>query len=439
MRSTWWALAIVAGLTLPVAAQTPARGSTEREIAAAFAPIFHQGMVGSRYDFITNIDFDGDWVGDNNWDNAAKPEFPQRGYVYYAVSETADALLHPLRGVSSARLQGRRTDRGDAQSGVAPWRARVGRGFDRPRSLTTSCSRTRTISKAVSWSSRRRATLADSDVVIVETLAHNRYLKYQREATLSGNVGAVRVRRTASADLHRAEGARHRGVRGPAARARFGRANQCYRWRPRRWPRRRQPDESDDDATRPVGAASSPGGPATADSSSVAVPAGGGLVDRITGFVSRVEEARRVLNREQPEFIRVYRYTGTAADPEKTEGDIGYDLLPTFETMWARAHRVPNETYGETQDYGRREIRVAGVTATVRTTTIGPLGSSFRGVQGAENKARPPWGWFDMSERDRPLGEWFLDPAAAVQRHFPSSAIDVHYVHQPFLGITRTP
>ena len=42
---------------------------------------------------------------------------------------------------------------------------------------------------------------------------------------------------------------------------------------------------------------------------------------------------------------------------------------------------------------------------------LGVLESALRGVAGAPNKARPPWGWFDISERDRPLGEWFFDPA----------------------------
>jgi hypothetical protein len=112
--------------------------------------------------------------------------------------------------------------------------------------------------------------------------------------------------------------------------------------------------------------------------------------------------------------------------------------VPTYSTLWTRTRRVPNETYGEQQDYGPREVRVAGA-AKARMITLGPLGSSFRGVQGAENKARPPWGWFDMTERDRPLGEWFLDPAAAVRRHFPTIDMDTGYLHQPFLGVTRTP
>jgi hypothetical protein len=61
----------------------------DREIASRFAPVFHQGMVGSgRFDYITNFDFDDDWVGDNNWANAELGQYPLKAYVYYAVSET---------------------------------------------------------------------------------------------------------------------------------------------------------------------------------------------------------------------------------------------------------------------------------------------------------------------------------------------------------------
>ncbi len=79
--------------------QSPTR---EREIAAAFAPVFHQALGDKpRSDYITNFDFDGDWQGDNNWDHADDPKFPLKAYVYYAVSETAThyflhyAIFHP--------------------------------------------------------------------------------------------------------------------------------------------------------------------------------------------------------------------------------------------------------------------------------------------------------------------------------------------------------
>jgi hypothetical protein len=52
--------------------------------------------------------------------------------------------------------------------------------------------------------------------------------------------------------------------------------------------------------------------------------------------------------------------------------------------------------------------------------------------------ARPPWGWFDSRERDRPLGEWFLDPAGIIARHFtPDEPFSRVYVHHPYLGIVE--
>ena len=69
----------------PVIGQTPA----DREIAARFAPVFYQALGDKpRSDYITNFDFDGDWLGNNNWRNTDNLKFPLRAYVYYSVSET---------------------------------------------------------------------------------------------------------------------------------------------------------------------------------------------------------------------------------------------------------------------------------------------------------------------------------------------------------------
>jgi hypothetical protein len=72
------------------------------EIAARFAPIIYQGLDGNpRFDYITNFDFDGDWRGDNNWQNADNSAYPLRAYVYYSVVETEThyfihyATFHP--------------------------------------------------------------------------------------------------------------------------------------------------------------------------------------------------------------------------------------------------------------------------------------------------------------------------------------------------------
>ncbi len=82
-----------------VVAQT---SSPDREIAARFAPILYQALGDKpRSDYITNFDFDGDWRGDNNWENVDDKKFPLRAYVYYSVAETKThffihyAVFHP--------------------------------------------------------------------------------------------------------------------------------------------------------------------------------------------------------------------------------------------------------------------------------------------------------------------------------------------------------
>src|SRR5262245_24661259 len=62
----------------------------ELEIAARFAPVFYQALGDKpRSDYVTNFDFDGDWTGDNNWNNAANQKFPLKAFIYYSVAETS--------------------------------------------------------------------------------------------------------------------------------------------------------------------------------------------------------------------------------------------------------------------------------------------------------------------------------------------------------------
>ena len=66
------------------------KDNRELEIAARFAPVFYQALGDKpRNDYITNFDFDGDWRGDNNWNNAGNTDFPLKAYIYYSVSETS--------------------------------------------------------------------------------------------------------------------------------------------------------------------------------------------------------------------------------------------------------------------------------------------------------------------------------------------------------------
>ncbi len=81
------------------------REKEARDIAIRFAPVFYQRMAGTeaehRYELCTVFDFDGDWIGNNNWQHAADPQYPIWAFVYYSVSETEDhyyihyACYHP--------------------------------------------------------------------------------------------------------------------------------------------------------------------------------------------------------------------------------------------------------------------------------------------------------------------------------------------------------
>ncbi len=110
---TTLSLAILMALTLSsCASPTPAAvtllssppmggkegGASHQELALHYAPVIHQG-VASDQDFITAVDFDGDWVGNNNWEN--QPTGDLSAHVYYSVVETEThwfllyALFHP--------------------------------------------------------------------------------------------------------------------------------------------------------------------------------------------------------------------------------------------------------------------------------------------------------------------------------------------------------
>ncbi len=89
----------------PASSALTAREKQLREIAERFAPVFHQRLAGTaddhRYDYPTNFDFDGDWVGNNNWKNAGDPRHKLWSFVYYSVIEGEDhyyihyAVFHP--------------------------------------------------------------------------------------------------------------------------------------------------------------------------------------------------------------------------------------------------------------------------------------------------------------------------------------------------------
>ncbi|MBZ0253659.1 MAG: hypothetical protein K8I02_10000, partial [Candidatus Methylomirabilis sp.] len=96
-RAAFW------GVLLAFLVPGPARAATELEFAYHWAPILFQDTAqqGSNIspDFISRVDFDGDFRANNNWNN--QPNFPHPAYVYYDLIETetywflAYSFFHP--------------------------------------------------------------------------------------------------------------------------------------------------------------------------------------------------------------------------------------------------------------------------------------------------------------------------------------------------------
>lgn len=337
----------------------------DREIAARFAPVFHQGMgEGPRFDYITNFDFDGDWRGDNNWVNADNPQFKLKAYVYYSVSETQThyfihyALFHPRDYKGGLK-------KGSILSGLIREGAKLGGKYD-PTGLSDEAvlAHENDLEGCLVVVHKRGGSPDQARTVYVETLAHNRYIKYVPERRAAAGYEKVAM-----------------------------------------------------DGERPE----------------LFVEPKGHAIEAFTGDENQLKDS---IN-----GVRRYRYSGHADNPAKqASGPIGYDLLPIYSTLWAHARGGENETYGEAHSYSAISIRalIADSGKTESQSRAGSFGSAFRGTVGAANMARPPWGWFDMNEKDRPLGEWFLDPAGVVKRHFSmGDDFSVEYVHEPYLGIFR--
>ena len=338
----------------------------ERQVASRFAPVFRQALGDHpRADYITNFDFDGDWRGDNNWAHTDDKRFPLRAYVYFAVSETPThffahyAVFHPrdYKGGSTA---------GPLLSDAIREGVRRGGRYD-----PTGLSREAVLAHENDMEGCLIVAAKDGDdptratVVLVETLAHDRILKYAPE-------GAAGI--PASFSRVRLEGQRpvlHVEPKGHGIQAYDGGEGQASRY--------------------------------------------GTLV---------------------------YKFEERADDPEAKaqQEEVGYELVPLFDTLWPRARAGSKETFGEVADYGAVSFASAGSGRQSRRATkkMGRLGAAFLGSFGARNAARPPWGWFDRDERGLPVGAWFFDPASAVKRHLGrGDDFSTAYLHAPFLGISR--
>ncbi|MDQ1557617.1 MAG: hypothetical protein QOD32_677 [Pyrinomonadaceae bacterium] len=348
--------------------QLAGNAARDREIASQFAPVFRQGVGDKRrLDYITNFDFDGDWRGDNNWDNADNARFPQRAYVYYAVSETQThffihyAVFHP-RDYKGSGAGGR------VLTEIIREGKRRGGRYD-PTGLSNEAvlAHENDMEGCLVVAAKSGADVRAARVVFVETLAHDRFLKYlPATVAVEGGKGAFDPVRL--------------------------------------------------DEGRPVLYVEAKGhGVAAYDGGDKQTPSNGTLV---------------------------YKFTGSADDPDKSAGDeVGYALLPISTTIWPRARGGVNQTFGVVYPYGARSISTAQTPSGAlkrRNVNLGSLGSAFRGSKGAVNVARPPWGWIDRGDRGQARGEWFFDSAVTIKRHFKlADDFSVAYTHAPLLGVTR--
>ncbi len=338
---------------------TDQRQDSNKQIAAQFAPFFYQGLGDEpRADFITSFDFDGDWKGDNNWVNLDNRSYPLRAYVYFSVAETAThyfvhyAMFHPRDykgGLANSALIQVLINEGLRRAGKDP----TGGLAD-----DLSLSHENDFEGCLVVAEKQGGDLSKAVVRFVETMAHNRYLRYCPREDRAGVCESIEMK-----------------------------------------------DQ------RPL----------------IFVEPKGHGPSRYTG--SR-QQLRYSIN-----GVMIYSYAGQAGDADKVlslsgekragekaagEKAVRYDLIPIYDTLWSRAQKGENETYGEAFDYQTRSfLKFQGDKPAVKAEQkLGVLGSAFRGTVGFKNKSRPPWGWFDDSEKERPRGEWFFDPASVIARHF---------------------
>jgi hypothetical protein len=323
----------------------------DKQIAAALAPIFHQGLgTEPRFDWIGHYSFDGDWRGDNNWENAGKPEYPIAAWVFYGVRETTSHFFVHY-GVFHPRDYKGGSQRGSILSGVIREGVKIGGEYDPTgRAQEAVLAHENDLEGVMVVAEKSGPDPANAKLAFVETLAHNVFHKYRpAELKTEGNHARVYIE---------------------------PKGHGIYAW--------------------------------TGDALQ--------LKDCVNG-------------------VLVYTFTDGAAQPTPGETTAGYGLMPLYSTLWKIALDPGNDTYGTTHDYGFFTIRVQQPSGEVKEQAIkiGVAGNGFAGKVGGNGLARPPWGWFDGAEKDRPLGEWFFQPAETVKRHFQlGDSFSTVYLHTRF-------
>lgn len=101
LAALFWLLAGCSPATptdVPAAQQPAQTPASHEELAWHYAPVIYQGAA-SDQDYITSVEFDGDWISSNNWEN--QPAGDLSAHVYYSIVETEThwflfySLFHP--------------------------------------------------------------------------------------------------------------------------------------------------------------------------------------------------------------------------------------------------------------------------------------------------------------------------------------------------------
>lgn len=154
--------------------------NSERDVAARFAPIFYQALGDNpRSDYVTNFDFDGDWLGSNNWKNVDNKLFPLKAYIYYSVSETQThyfihyAVFHPRDYKGGAK-------KGVLFSELIKEGVKIASKGNEPTGMLAEAgvAHENDMEGALVVVEKKSASADDDVVVFVETLAHNNFLTY---------------------------------------------------------------------------------------------------------------------------------------------------------------------------------------------------------------------------------------------------------------------
>ena len=150
----------------------------------------------------------------------------------------------------------------------------------------------------------------------------------------------------------------------------------------------------------------------------------------------------------KPKHVIIYRFTGTAEDPEKRTGnEVGYALISIHDTFWSLSPEQAKTFSVQHRDYSRIKVTAFEDDGTFALQRIcaNPVGAHIKGRVGAHDFAHFPWAWQAISGKelfgkhfthDQPYpGAWFFDPARMIKKHFElDHQFSTTYLYHPYIG-----